>query len=61
MEIPLNAQVECTDGVCGRSIFVLIDPAIERLTHLIVGDELSNLTGYMVPIDFVSVTIAGTI
>ena len=61
MEIPLNAQVECTDGVCGRSIFVLIDPAIERLTHLIVEDELSNLTGYMVPIDFVSVTIAGTI
>ena len=61
MEIPLNAQVECTDGVCGRSIFVLIDPAIERLTHLIVGDELLNLTGYMVPIDFVSVTIAGTI
>jgi len=61
MEIPLNAQVECTDGVCGRSIFVLIDPASERLTHLIVGDELSNLTGYMVPIDFVSVTIAGTI
>lgn len=43
MEIPLNVQVECTDGVCGRSIFVLIDPVIERLTHLIVGDELSNL------------------
>jgi hypothetical protein len=61
MDIPLNVKVECTDGVCGRSIFVLIDPAIERLTHLIVGDELSNLTGYMVPIDFVSVTIAGTI
>ena len=61
MEIPLQAQVECTDGVCGRSMFVLIDPVIERLTHLIVGNELSNLTGYMVPIDIVSVTIAGTI
>jgi len=61
MEIPLLAQVECTDGVCGQSIFVLIDPAIERLTHLIVGDDLSLQTEYMVPIDFVSVTIAGTI
>jgi hypothetical protein len=29
MEIPLNAQVECTDGICGRSMYVLINPVID--------------------------------
>jgi sporulation protein YlmC with PRC-barrel domain len=61
MEIPLNAQVECTDGVCGRSVFVLINPVIEQLTHLVVGDDSLPQTEYIVPIDLVSVTIAGTI
>ena len=34
MEIPLQAQVECTDGVCGRSVYVLINPVVEKVTHL---------------------------
>jgi len=60
MEIPLNAQVECTDGVCGRSVYVLINPVIEQVTHLVVR-EASSLTEYIVPVDVVSETIADTI
>jgi sporulation protein YlmC with PRC-barrel domain len=60
MEIPLNVQVECTDGVCGRSAFVLIDPVADQVTHLVVREDVSN-TEYIVPVDFVAETIADTI
>jgi hypothetical protein len=61
MEIPLQAPVECTDGICGHSVYVLINPVSEQLTHLVVGDDASPQTETMVPVYFVTVTIAGTI
>jgi len=61
MEIPLQAQVECTDGICGRSIYVLIDPLVEQVTHLIVKKDSSPNTEYIVPVDVISTTIADTI
>ena len=61
MQIPLNAQVECTDGVYGRSAFVLIDPVVDQVTHLVVKEDLSPKTEYIVPVDFVTETIADTI
>jgi sporulation protein YlmC with PRC-barrel domain len=60
MEIPLNAQVECTDGVCGRAVYVLINPILDEVTHLVVRED-SSLTEYIVPVDVVTQTIAGTI
>ena len=60
MEIPLQAQVECTDGVCGRSIYVLINPVIDQVTHLVVREDSSN-TEYIVPVEVISETIADTI
>ena len=47
IEIPLNAQVECTDGVCGRSVDVLINPVIDRVTHLVVKEDASPNTKYI--------------
>jgi len=61
MEIPLNAQVECTDGVCGKSVYVLINPVIEQTTHLVVSKTSSPHTEYMVPVNLVSATVADTI
>jgi sporulation protein YlmC with PRC-barrel domain len=61
MEIPLNAQVECTDGVYGRSEYVLINPVTDQVTHLVVKEEASPNTEYVVPIEFVTETIADTI
>lgn len=60
MEIPLQARVECADGVCGRSMYVLINPAVEKVTHLVVKESSSN-TEYIVPVDVVSETIADVI
>jgi hypothetical protein len=61
MEIPLNAQVECTDGVCGRSAYVLINPVTDQVTHLVVKEDSSPNTEYIVPVEIVTGTIADTI
>jgi uncharacterized protein YifN (PemK superfamily) len=56
MEIPLNVNVECKDGVFGRSAYVLINPVIEQVTHLIVKEDESPNIEYMVPLEFVTKT-----
>ena len=61
MEIPLNAQVECTDGVCGRSVYVLINPVIDLVTHVVVKVDSPSNTEYLVPVDFVTETKSDTI
>ena len=61
MQIPLNAQVECTDGVCGRSSFVLINPVVDQVANLVVKEDSSPNTEYIVPVEFVTETIDGTI
>jgi hypothetical protein len=60
MEIPLQSQVECIDGPCGSSAYVLINPMADKVTHLVVKEDTSN-TEYVVPIDVLSETIADTI
>ena len=61
MEIPLQAQVECTDGVYGRSVSVLINPVIDQVTHVVVKEDASPNTEYIVPVETVTETIADTI
>ena len=61
MEIPLHAQVECTDGVCGRSEYVLIDPLSGQVKNLVVRETAFPNIEYVVPVDVVSETIANTI
>ena len=61
MDIPLNALVECTDGVCGRSEYVLINPVIDKVTHLVVKEDSSPNTEYLVPVDSVAETTGETI
>ena len=65
MNIPLNAQVEYTDGVCwhvvGRSEFVLINPIIDQVTHLVVKEDESPNSEYVVPLEVVTETTADTI
>jgi sporulation protein YlmC with PRC-barrel domain len=61
MEIPLQAQVECTDGVCGLSSAVIINPVIEQMTHLVVSVDSSPDKEYIVPLDLVSAVLVDTI
>jgi sporulation protein YlmC with PRC-barrel domain len=61
MEIPLNTQIECTDGICGRSKYVLINPVTNQVTHLVVKEDSSPNTEYIVPVDIITGTVADTI
>ena len=61
MEIPLKAQVDCTNGICGRSEYVLINPQTDQVTNLVVRETASPNTEYVVPVELVSATIADTI
>jgi hypothetical protein len=61
LEIPLNAQVECTDGICGRSEYVVIDPLVDEVTHLVVKQDSAPNTEYVVPIKLISETVVNTL
>jgi sporulation protein YlmC with PRC-barrel domain len=39
MDIPVNAEVVCADGPCGRSTYIVIDPATWQVTHLVVKEK----------------------
>ena len=36
MDIPMNAKVKCTDGKCGRSTHVIVDPVERKVSHFVV-------------------------
>ena len=51
MNIPLNANVRCSDGAAGRSTVIVVDPRTETVTHVVVD---SQGTEYLVPIEVIS-------
>jgi len=61
MEIPVNAQVECVDGVIGQSEYIIINPVDEKVTHLVVKANIVPNTEYLVPIKYVNETISDKI
>ena len=56
MDIPVDVEVHCSDGLCGRSTYVLLDPAHKEVTHLVVKEAESPHTERVVPIEAVSDT-----
>jgi sporulation protein YlmC with PRC-barrel domain len=51
MDIPLDVEVHCTDGPCGKSTAIIVEPNTEKVTHLVVQVEGSQ---YLVPIDAIA-------
>jgi sporulation protein YlmC with PRC-barrel domain len=56
MDIPLNVEVHCPDGSCGRSTYIIINPATDQITHLVIREQWPSQTERLVPIDWVAVT-----
>lgn len=54
MDLPLNADVQCTDGPGGRSTVLILNPVTQRITHLVVHE--SGLLGVdrMAPVELVT-------
>jgi len=53
--IPINAKVECTDGACGRSTNVIVNPVNHAVTHVAIKDKslIDNPTR-LVPVSYVA-------
>ena len=53
MDIPLNVQVHCEDGLCGHSTEVVFDPETNQITHLVVKETHMPHAERLVPISLV--------
>jgi sporulation protein YlmC with PRC-barrel domain len=48
MDIPLDVEVRCTDGACGKSAAIIVDPQTEQVTHIVVE---ADGTRRLVPVE----------
>jgi len=61
-EIPIDARVECTDGPCGHSTDLIVNPVQRRITHFVVKDEtLPGSSDRLVPVEHVTDTSSSLI
>lgn len=58
MDIPLNVDVHCTDGLAGRSLAIIMNPADNVVTHIAVQGHGVFLGEYLVPIEAIASTTA---
>jgi sporulation protein YlmC with PRC-barrel domain len=56
MDIPLNVDVHCPDGRCGRSTHIIINPATEQVTHLVVKEQWPSKVERVVPVSWIAAT-----
>ena len=50
--IPMDAKVRCTDGKCGKSTCVIVNPVTESVTHFVVRyKKLPEGTDRLVPVE----------
>jgi sporulation protein YlmC with PRC-barrel domain len=55
----IGAEVNCTDGHCGEVIRVVVDPAAEIVTHLVVEPTHREGLGRLVPLELVDLDAVG--
>jgi sporulation protein YlmC with PRC-barrel domain len=56
MDIPVNAEVYCSDGRCGHSTYIIVNPVSRKVTHLVVKEKQAPHTERLVPIKLVTET-----
>jgi sporulation protein YlmC with PRC-barrel domain len=61
MDIPIGAEVFCTDGFCGRSTRVVLKPKTEEVTHLVVKEKESPHKEILIPVTAVTATTPDSI
>jgi hypothetical protein len=53
MEIPIKADVICSDGLFGQSTHVILMPNTEEITHIVAASSTYPEIEYLVPIDHI--------
>jgi sporulation protein YlmC with PRC-barrel domain len=61
MELPINVDVHCTDGVAGHTAAIIVDPATRQVTHVVVRGKGSLLGEFLVPIDAIDKSSAHSV
>ena len=56
MDIPLNVDVHCPDGRCGRSTHIVVNPATEQVTHVVVKEQWPSAIERVVPVSWIAAT-----
>jgi len=60
VEFAIGAQAYCSDGVCGEVSRLIIDPATQAVTHLVIDPKQRHEPGRLVPAGLADV-VAGEI
>jgi sporulation protein YlmC with PRC-barrel domain len=55
-ELAIGAKASCVDGLCGEVSRMVVDPATETVTHLVIEPKHRGELGRLVPIDLVDTT-----
>jgi sporulation protein YlmC with PRC-barrel domain len=53
MEIPMNAEVQCSDGLCGHTTCIVVNPITQKITHVVVKEKQPSHTERMVPESYI--------
>jgi hypothetical protein len=56
IDLPTNAEVYCSDGIAGRSMYIIGNPINRQITHLVVQSFLPPFHQTLVPVDQVAET-----
>jgi sporulation protein YlmC with PRC-barrel domain len=53
MDVSVHTDVQCADGLCGRSTYIIVDPIRKQVTHVVVREKTFPHAEYLVPLDLV--------
>jgi hypothetical protein len=56
MDIPMNAEAYCSDGRCGHSTYIIVNPISRKVTHLVVKEKRAPHSERLVPVKLVTET-----
>jgi hypothetical protein len=54
MDVATGVNVECADGPCGRTQYVILNPANAAITHVVVREDATVAETRLVPLTYVS-------
>jgi sporulation protein YlmC with PRC-barrel domain len=60
-QFTIGAEASCTDGQCGEVCRLIIDPATETVTHLVIQPGHDEVAGRLVPVHLVETTDGGIV
>lgn len=61
MKFPLDVDVHCTDGLCGRSTHIILNPVTEQVSHIVVKEDEPPGVERLVSVKIIASTAAEVI